>query len=170
MTVQQQIVAQAQAAGVDPNLALAIAQNESGFNQSAISSTGAIGVMQLMPTTAQELGVNPNDLTQNIAGGIQYLSQLLTQFGGDIGLTAAAYNAGPNGDFSQPGVTNYANNVVSTYQSLTNSNAAYVGGIPDASTGVTAISIDPSQQDMGVLVGLGIAAVALIAFAGGGHG
>ena len=162
MTIQQQIVQAAQAQGVDPNLALAIAQNESGFSQSAVSDKGAIGVMQLMPTTAQELGVNPNDTTQNIQGGVQYLAQLVNTFGGDIGMVAAAYNAGPNGDFSQPGVTNYANNVVSTYQGLTNTNAAYVGGVPDS------ISIDAGAQENNFgLVALGLAVVALVAFGGG---
>lgn len=80
--------------GVDPNLALALARRESAFNPAAVSSAGAIGVMQLMPATAAGLGVDPYNLEQNIDGGIRYLKSLLDRFG-DAGQALAAYNAGP---------------------------------------------------------------------------
>lgn len=81
--------------GLPPTLALAVAQEESGFNPNAVSSAGAIGVMQLMPATAASLGVsNPLDPTQNITGGVKYLSSLLSQFG-DPAQALAAYNWGP---------------------------------------------------------------------------
>jgi soluble lytic murein transglycosylase-like protein len=81
--------------GVPPALALAVAQQESGFNPNAVSSAGAIGVMQLMPATAASLGVtNPLDPTQNVNGGMKYLASLLAQFG-DTGEALAAYNWGP---------------------------------------------------------------------------
>ncbi len=94
MAAQALIIADAQAAGVDPSLALGVAQAESDFDQNAVSPAGAIGVMQLMPATAAQLGVDPTDLTQNIYGGITYLAQLLAQFGSPA-LALAAYNWGP---------------------------------------------------------------------------
>jgi hypothetical protein len=82
--------------GVDPNQAMAIAMQESRFNQNALSPVGARGVMQLMPETAAELGVNPYNIEQNIRGGVRYLRGLLDTFGGRFDLAAAGYNAGPN--------------------------------------------------------------------------
>ena len=76
------------------NLLIKLANQESGFKQSAISPKGAIGVMQLMPTTAQELGVDPYDFEQNVRGGVRYWAKQLKMFGGDTKLATAAYNAG----------------------------------------------------------------------------
>lgn len=85
--------------GVDPALAHAIALHGEGFGkytpQGAVSPKGARGVMQLMDSTAQGLGVDPNDMAQNIDGGVRYIKQLSDQFNGDPELVAAAYNAGP---------------------------------------------------------------------------
>ncbi|CDZ29973.1 lytic transglycosylase domain-containing protein [Neorhizobium galegae] len=81
--------------GVDPNFALAIAEQESRFRQSARSAVGATGVMQLMPGTAAGLGVNPYDSRDNIRGGIKYIKQLQGMFGNRYDLIAAGYNAGP---------------------------------------------------------------------------
>jgi len=78
-----------------PSLVQALAWRESHFQQGAVSSKGAIGVMQLMAGTARDLGVDPYDLRQNIHGGAAYLSQMLTRYRGDAGLALAAYNAGP---------------------------------------------------------------------------
>ena len=81
--------------GVDVDLLKAIGKAESGFNASAVSSAGAIGVMQLMPATAKSLGVtNPYDARQNIMGGAKYISQLLDKYDGNTRLALAAYNAG----------------------------------------------------------------------------
>lgn len=96
----QMIIDQANAQGVPVDLAMAVAQRESNTchwlanGQIKVSSAGAIGVMQLMPATAAQLGVNPYDVNQNIQGGVAYLAQLFQQFG-DWNTTLEAYNWGP---------------------------------------------------------------------------
>jgi len=80
--------------GVDPDLFLRLVQQESGFKDTARSPVGAIGLAQLMPGTAKDLGVDPNDPVQNLRGGARYLRQQLDTFG-DVNLALAAYNAGP---------------------------------------------------------------------------
>ena len=88
---------------VPPELALAVAQKESALNPKAVSSAGAMGVMQLMPATAASLGVsNPFDPQQNIQGGLQYLSSLYQQYG-NWGTALIAYNEGP-GNLANKGV------------------------------------------------------------------
>ncbi|MCB0333571.1 MAG: lytic transglycosylase domain-containing protein [Bdellovibrionales bacterium] len=81
---------------LDPDLLRAIILLESGFKEHAISPRGAIGLMQLMPRTAKELGViDPYNPIQNIAGGAKYFAYLLKHFEGNMELALAAYNAGP---------------------------------------------------------------------------
>lgn len=93
-TVKEIIVKHAVEMGVDPALALSIARTESGFRHEARSSHGAVGVFQLMPSTARRLGVNPYSLSDNIKGGIMYYKQMYKMFG-STELALAAYNAGP---------------------------------------------------------------------------
>jgi soluble lytic murein transglycosylase-like protein len=81
--------------GVDQALVRAVIHAESGFNARARSRKGAIGLMQLMPGTASDMGVNPDNIEENIRGGVKYLALMLDRFQGDITLATAAYNAGP---------------------------------------------------------------------------
>lgn len=80
--------------GIDPNLFISLIQQESNFDPMAVSSKGAIGLTQLMPSTAKELGVDPNNMMQNLTGGARYLKQQLGAFP-SVDLALAAYNAGP---------------------------------------------------------------------------
>lgn len=93
---------------VPPELVLALANQESGFNQGAKSKAGAIGVMQLMPATAKELGVDPNNIDQNIDGGVRYLAQMLELNNGNIPLALASYNAGYGAVRKHNGIPPYA--------------------------------------------------------------
>src|SRR5262245_22769450 len=105
--VQRMVWDEAIRQGVDPTLAVKLAYQESRFNPEARSKAGALGVMQLMPGTARDLGVDPDDVAQNIRGGITYLKQQLTRFGGDQRLALAAYNAGPGAVQKHGGVPPY---------------------------------------------------------------
>lgn len=105
--VRQLVWDEAVRQNVDPTLATRLAFQESRFNPDARSKAGAIGTMQLMPGTARDLGVDPDDVQQNIVGGIRYLKQQLTRFGGDPRLALAAYNAGPGAVEKHGGVPPY---------------------------------------------------------------
>lgn len=95
--------------GVDPKLALAVARTESNLSPDAVSSAGAVGVMQLMPETASSLGVR--DITnpsENIDAGVRYLRQMLDTFDGNATYAVAAYNAGPQAVKDYQGIPPYA--------------------------------------------------------------
>lgn len=94
------IFAAAQQQGVDPGLLLEVAQAESSLNPNALgpvlpSGERAVGIMQLLPSTATQLGVDPHDLQQNITGGAMYLAQQIARFG-DAVQGVAAYDWGPS--------------------------------------------------------------------------
>ena len=95
--------------GVDPAVLHGLIQQESGFDPSAQSSAGASGLTQLMPGTASSMGVaNPLNPTESIEGGARYLSQLMSQFGGNTEDALAAYNAGPGAVQQYGGIPPYA--------------------------------------------------------------
>jgi soluble lytic murein transglycosylase-like protein len=123
-----QINAAAASNGIDPALLKGLVSQESGFNPSARSGAGAVGLTQLMPGTASALGVtNPLDPAQSLQGGAKYLREQLDRFGGDETLALAAYNAGPGAVAAYGGVPpypetqNYVADVLRNY-------AAYSGG------------------------------------------
>lgn len=93
--IESYLRVRARANNLDPDLIVRQARQESGLNPRAQSPVGAYGVMQLMPGTARDLGVDPTDWRQNIDGGVRYMRQQMDAFGGDTALALAAYNAGP---------------------------------------------------------------------------
>ncbi|MFZ0959748.1 MAG: lytic transglycosylase domain-containing protein [Terriglobia bacterium] len=108
---------------VDPELVHAIIRVESGYDPKAVSNKGAMGLMQLIPATAQRFGVaDPFDPKQNLDGGVNYLKYLLDLFGGDLSLSLAAYNAGEHTVQRSGGIPaitetqNYVRKVTSIYQ------------------------------------------------------
>lgn len=105
--VRNDIAASAARHSIDPRLAEAVGWRESGLRQNARSPKGAVGVMQLMPSTARSLGVDPRRRSDNIEGGVAYLATLLQRFGGDVVLSLAAYNAGPGAVDAHRGVPPY---------------------------------------------------------------
>lgn len=108
--------------GLDPDLVAAVVRAESGFRTRAVSPKGAMGLMQLMPSTARLLGVEDAfDGRENIFGGCRYLRSLIDRFDGDLKLALAAYNAGPEAVARHNGVPpfretqNYVRQVMGLY-------------------------------------------------------
>ena len=96
LTIANKVADGARNLDIDPDYALAVAWQESRFDPNARSKKDAFGVMQLMPNTAKEIGVNRDNVDENIFGGLKYLKQNLQAYDNDKMLAAIAYNAGPN--------------------------------------------------------------------------
>jgi soluble lytic murein transglycosylase-like protein len=133
---------------VDPNLVRAVVKVESNFNPNAVSRKGAMGLMQLMPSTARQLNVqNPFDPEQNVDAGVRHLKQLLESYGGDIKLTLAAYNAGAGAVARSSGVPRYAE-TQNYVRRITN---IYYGGAPFDTGGVAHDPVKMQRDARGVL-------------------
>ena len=106
LAIKEKIVRHSLQYGVDPALSLSVVKQESNFNKSAKSARGAVGLFQLMPSTAKSHGVNPYYINENIIGGIKYLKSLQDKFG-SVDLVIAAYNAGPGAVKRHNGIPPY---------------------------------------------------------------
>lgn len=113
--------------GLDERLVHAVMKQESCFNPNALSRAGAMGLMQLMPGTAAQMGVrDPWNPHENILGGIKYLAQMMQEFGGNTHLALAAYNAGPGAVRKYGGIPpyaetqNYVAKIMGEYQRMRN--------------------------------------------------
>jgi soluble lytic murein transglycosylase-like protein len=98
--------------GLPRKLVRSVMQAESGFQPHVVSPKGAIGLMQLMPETAQTLGVDPNDPVQNVDAGARYLRDLLQRYDGLLWHALAAYNAGPGAVDKYKGVPPYSETIL----------------------------------------------------------
>lgn len=132
---------------VSEQLLKAIAKTESNFNSSAVSSAGAVGIMQLMPSTAESLGVSDSyDPHENIMGGANLISQLLTKYSGNVSLALAAYNAGSANVDKYDGIPpftetqNYVEKVLSYMQENIS--------VPSAATDSSAVSDSSASSNV----------------------
>jgi hypothetical protein len=146
--IDQSIVMAAARHNVDPNLVRAVVKVESNFNSNAVSRTGAMGLMQLMPKTARELKVkNPFDPQQNVDAGVRHLKYLLENYNGDVNLTLAAYNAGEGAVRRSAGIPHYSE----TQDYVRKITHLYYGGFDLSQTGTSRDPVKVQRDERGVL-------------------
>jgi SLT domain-containing protein len=146
--IDSSIVMAAARHNVDPNLVRAVVKVESNFNSNAVSRKGAMGLMQLMPSTARQLKVrNPFDPEQNVDAGVRHLKQLLENYGGDVNLTLAAYNAGSGAVARSAGVPRFAE-TQNYVRRITN---LYYGGFNISPSGLSHDPVRVQRDARGVL-------------------
>jgi soluble lytic murein transglycosylase-like protein len=146
--IDASIVMAAARHNVDPNLVRAVVKVESNFNSNAVSRKGAMGLMQLMPSTARSLNVkNPFDPQQNVDAGVRHLKRLLENYGGDVNLTLAAYNAGSGAVARSSGVPRFAE-TQNYVRRITN---LYYGGFDLAPSGPSRDPVRVQRDARGVL-------------------
>jgi Transglycosylase SLT domain len=146
--IDASIVMAAARHNVDPNLVRAVVKVESNFNSNAVSRKGAMGLMQLMPQTARSLKVNnPFDPDQNVDAGVRHLKQLLENYGGDVNLTLAAYNAGSGAVARSAGVPHFAE-TQNYVRRITN---LYYGGFDLSPSGPSHAPVRVQRDARGVL-------------------
>jgi soluble lytic murein transglycosylase-like protein len=133
---------------VDANLVRAVVKVESNFNSNAVSRKGAMGLMQLMPSTARSLNVrNPFDAEQNVDAGVRHLKHLLENYNGDVNLTLAAYNAGSGAVARSAGVPRYAE----TQNYVRRITTLYYGGLDIVPSGGSRDPVKVQRDARGVL-------------------
>ena len=136
----------AKAEGIDVHLLRAVAWTESRGRQNAVSPKGALGVMQLMPGTAAELGIDPLDPQANLHGGARYLARQLSRFQ-SVPLALAAYNAGPGAVLRWGGIPPYAETQAYVAQIL-----ARYQGVPVPVRPVKLVAAPPVRQIDSMLI------------------
>ena len=143
LALAEKVAIEARRQGLDERFVLPMVMAESGFNPKAVSKKGAIGVMQLMPNTAKMLGVDPNDVDQNIQGGVRFIKQLIEKehIGNNPNKILMAYNAGPDANFFYSG--DLKDLPDETLDHVLNISKMYGGEIPSA-----LISREETQEEV----------------------